>query len=96
MGVSALPVIADIFRAHGRHDTPAAVIQNGSLPNENAIAGTIDTIVARAAAKGIGSPALIVVGEAVGLSPMFADYTAGRSTDTRDLKIAADFSRIQS
>jgi uroporphyrinogen III methyltransferase/synthase len=48
-------------------DTPAAVIQDGSLPSQRALRATLSTLREQAAKAGIDSPALIVVGDVVGL-----------------------------
>ena len=48
-------------------DTPAAVIQDGSLPSQRALRATLATLREDAAKAGIDSPALIVVGNVVAL-----------------------------
>lgn len=67
MGAARLDEIIEIFLVHGRYTTPAAIIQNGSFPNERRVTGTLETIVARAREQRIDSPAVIVIGEVVGL-----------------------------
>ena len=47
------------------------MIQNGSLENEQTVIGTIETIAELAEKQGIGTPAIIVAGEVVSLSPEF-------------------------
>ncbi|WP_299758347.1 uroporphyrinogen-III C-methyltransferase [uncultured Pontibacter sp.] len=69
MGVSKLAEISEIFTAAGKADTPVAVIQNGSLPNEKIALGNVNNIVARVASKGVGAPAIIVIGEVVNYHP---------------------------
>jgi uroporphyrin-III C-methyltransferase len=41
------------------------VIQNGTLPNEKAVFGTIGTIENVVFAEGVSNPAVIVIGEVV-------------------------------
>ncbi len=47
--------------------TPAAVIQDGSLPSQRILRATLSTLREEAAKAGFDSPALIVVGDVVGL-----------------------------
>ncbi len=69
MGLNKLEQIVDVFTAAGKADTPVAVIQNGSLPNEKIVLGNVHNIVARAASKGVGAPAIIMIGEVVAYHP---------------------------
>lgn len=69
MGVSKLAQISEIFAAAGKADTPVAVIQNGSLPDEKIALGNVHNIVERVAAKQVGAPAVIVLGEVVNYHP---------------------------
>ncbi len=69
MGMRKLAEIAACFAAHGKSDTPVLVIQNGSLPDERRILGTVADIAEKVAAAGIGSPGIIVVGEVARLHP---------------------------
>ncbi|HEY5748868.1 MAG TPA: uroporphyrinogen-III C-methyltransferase, partial [Chryseolinea sp.] len=52
-------------QAHGKSGTPAAIIQNGTLPTQRLVTGTVSDIAAKASLAGIGSPAIMVVGEVV-------------------------------
>jgi uroporphyrin-III C-methyltransferase len=65
MGLGKLREIADVYLSGGKHDTPVAIIQNGSLPSENLAIGTIETIVDIAREERIGAPAIIIIGEVV-------------------------------
>lgn len=47
--------------------TPAAVIQWGTQPNQRTVVGTVETIAARAEAARLGPPALVLVGKVVSL-----------------------------
>lgn len=69
MGVSKLAQISEIFAAAGKADTPVAVIQNGSLPDEKIALGNVHNIVERVEAKQVGAPAVIVLGEVVNYHP---------------------------
>ncbi len=69
MGLGALGGIASGLVAHGlAPDTPAAVIENGTTPDERVIRGTISDIAAKAESAALGAPSLIVVGEVVALA----------------------------
>lgn len=68
MGVSQLGSISRGLIDQGwEPSTPAAVIQNGTLPNQKEVRGTLGDIEERAKAAGIGTPAVIVAGEVAGL-----------------------------
>ncbi|MCK6649092.1 MAG: uroporphyrinogen-III C-methyltransferase, partial [Bacteroidia bacterium] len=54
-----------------KYDTAIAIIQNGSLPNEKIVLGTIDTIVEIAQQEKIAAPAIIVIGDVVKLHEQF-------------------------
>ncbi|SDS89881.1 uroporphyrinogen-III C-methyltransferase [Paraoerskovia marina] len=64
MGVAALPRIVDeLLDAGADPQTPVAVVENGSTPRQRLTRATIGTAVARAAAVGVGNPAVVVVGD---------------------------------
>lgn len=65
MGVNKIREIADIFILHGKRELPVAVVQNGTLPNQRVLIGSISTIADDVAKAEIGSPAIIVIGEVV-------------------------------
>lgn len=65
MGLNKLQEITAIFKRYGKHETGAAVIQNGSLPDENLAIGTVETIAEIVKAEKITSPAVIVIGDVV-------------------------------
>ncbi|WP_234737202.1 uroporphyrinogen-III C-methyltransferase [Tellurirhabdus bombi] len=67
MGMHKLAEIMDVFEACGKADTPVAIIQNGSLPEEKVAVGQVSTIVDIVAQTNIGNPAIIVVGEVAAL-----------------------------
>ena len=46
-------------------DTPAAMVEAGTLPRQKTVAATLATLPDRALAEGVGFPALLVVGEVV-------------------------------
>lgn len=69
MGMGKLAQILEIFSATGKAHTPVAVIQNGSLPDEKIVFGNVHNIVERVETKGVGAPAIIIIGEVVSYHP---------------------------
>ncbi|WP_348824342.1 uroporphyrinogen-III C-methyltransferase [Flavobacterium aestuarii] len=65
MGMSKLSQIVDLFQKESKGETPVAIIQNGTMPNEKIRVGTIDTIEEVVAENKLSSPAIIVIGEVV-------------------------------
>lgn len=71
MGLSHLEKIADIFLENSKSNTPAAVICNGSLPEQEIITGTIGTISENYKASLVKGPGVIVIGEVVAFAKEF-------------------------
>jgi len=68
MGVERLPELAAVLLAQGRDPaTPAAVIQDGSLPGVRVVTAALAQLATTAAAAQVRAPAIIVVGDVVGL-----------------------------
>ncbi len=65
MGLHKIQEIMEQFEAFGKGEVPVAVIQNGTLKNQQSVVGTVNNIVALAKQESIGGPAVIVVGEVV-------------------------------
>jgi len=66
---------------HGRSlETPCALIESGTTPEQRQVSGTLRDIAARAAAEHIGSPAILVVGEVVRMSERLEVHQAAGST----------------
>ncbi|MDI9259528.1 uroporphyrinogen-III C-methyltransferase [Alicyclobacillus sendaiensis] len=63
MGVAELPRIAEELAARGvSPDTPAAMVEWGSRAKQRSVRATLATLAAEAKRRGIGSPAVIVIG----------------------------------
>ncbi len=78
MGLSSLPRIAEEFIAHGAPpETPAAVIENGTLAGQRVITGTLQSLPGQAAEAELGSPALIIIGGVVTLRDNLSWYGPG-------------------
>jgi siroheme synthase len=80
MGVATLPHITERLRNGGLHpDTPAAVIEEGTVPEQRVVTGTLANIADRAAIAGVTSPAVVVIGAVVTLNDALAWYGAMRA-----------------
>jgi uroporphyrin-III C-methyltransferase len=71
MGMTHLAKIAEVFIEEGKGATPAAVIQNGSLPNAKVILAQVNNIAQKVLEAQMESPAIIVFGEVVSLHPEY-------------------------
>ena len=72
MGMHKLAGIMAVFAGYGKADTPVAIIQNGTLPDERIVIGQVHDIQARVLETGrsgapVDNPAIIVVGEVAAL-----------------------------
>jgi uroporphyrin-III C-methyltransferase len=68
MGLDNLAAIARRLLAHGRDEScPVAVIARGTTREQQTVVGTLVDIAVRVAEAGIKAPALVVVGDVVGL-----------------------------
>lgn len=65
MGMSKLAQIVSLFQNESKGETPVAIIQNGTMPNEKIGIGTINTISKVVEDNQLSSPAIIVIGEVV-------------------------------
>lgn len=71
MGMDKLDLIARIFSQHSKANTPAMLIQNGSLPHQRIALGTAATLPQIALQHQIGAPGIIVIGNTVKLHPHY-------------------------
>jgi len=68
MGIGAAAEICRQMIRHGLPpQTPAAVVRNGTLPQQQTLLATLETLAQRIAEAAITPPALIVVGSVVNL-----------------------------
>ena len=90
MGLGNLNGIVSCYKAEGKHDLPVAVIQNGTLPNEKAVFGTIETIESIVFENNIKAPAIIVIGK---VATEFLEKTDSNTpfTEGVDSKITTRF-----
>ena len=67
MAMSKLKEIMDIFCLYGKSETPVAIVQNGTKPEEKIVTGVVNNIFDKAMREGIANPAVIIIGEVVNL-----------------------------
>lgn len=73
MGVATLPIVCEQLVRHGLPaDSPAAVIENVTLPTQRTVAGTLATLPTLARVHAVRAPALIVIGGVVSLHTQLA------------------------
>ncbi len=73
MGVATLPDIVAGLAAGGMAlDTPAAAVQSGTLTAQREVVTTLGALAGAVACAGIGSPAVLVIGEVVRLAELAA------------------------
>lgn len=65
MGMSHLDEIVSIFKKHKADNYPIGIVQNGTLPNEKWVIGTLENIAEKVKENAISNPATIFVGPAV-------------------------------
>lgn len=69
MGVKQLPELARQLIAHGMPpDTPFALIENGSRPEQRSLTGPLESLETLAQAHAMQAPSLLLIGEVVRLS----------------------------
>ncbi|GAB4432057.1 MAG: hypothetical protein OHK0015_19120 [Chloroflexi bacterium OHK40] len=90
MGTGRLGVISAQLIAHGRAaETPAAVVRWGTTVEQALVVATLGTIAAAVSRAGLEPPALLVVGEVVGLHAALAWFDPSRALRV-DRPAAAD------
>ena len=79
MGLKGLPQICEQLQAQGRHgDTPVALVEQGTTPNQRTLLGTLATMEQIVANNSVHAPTLMIVGEVVKLHESLAWF--GEST----------------
>jgi uroporphyrin-III C-methyltransferase/precorrin-2 dehydrogenase/sirohydrochlorin ferrochelatase len=68
MGLAHLAGLTRAFIQKGAApSTPAALIDNGTRPNQSVLIGTLDTIAEKAVTAGVKGPAILIIGTVVRL-----------------------------
>ncbi len=68
MGIQKLEAILDLFQQHRKMDTPVAIIQNATMPDQKTIIGEIGTLSCGVAKPDPKAAGLVVIGEVVNLA----------------------------
>ena len=77
MGVGTLPTICAQLMRHGlAPDTPAALIERATLPEQRTVVGSVQTLPELAVQHGVRAPALIVIGTTVSLHAVIGNGAA--------------------
>jgi uroporphyrin-III C-methyltransferase/precorrin-2 dehydrogenase/sirohydrochlorin ferrochelatase len=80
MGLSGLSDICRQMLLHGAApDLPVAIVQDGSIPTQRTVTGTLTNIAERVAQAKLQSPCLTIIGEVVKLHESLAWYPASAS-----------------
>jgi uroporphyrin-III C-methyltransferase/precorrin-2 dehydrogenase/sirohydrochlorin ferrochelatase len=75
MGLKGLPLLCEALIRHGLDaTTPAAIVQQGTLPTQRVVTGTLSTLPELATAAGLKAPTLIIVGNVVKLREKLGWY----------------------
>ncbi len=73
MGLLTLPLICEQLLSHGMStDMPVAVVEQGTLPQQRVVKGTLTTIADKVAAAEVKAPAIIIIGQVVRLQNQLA------------------------
>lgn len=80
MGIGTLDIICRQLIAHGLPaDTPAALVERATLPDERCITGSVSTLPTLAIEHHVKPPALIMIGQVVSLQPLLSAAQRPRS-----------------
>lgn len=81
MGITNLSYITDQLLAGGMDGaTPAAAVENGTLPGQRSTMATLATIAAAVDREGLKSPALVIVGQVVMMAQSYTEIERRRRT----------------
>ncbi len=83
MAMSKLEEIMDIFAKNNKSETPVAIIQDGTTDKQKMVIGKVKDIFLRAEYAGLTNPAIIIVGEVVGLHPSLKDIVSNAAMFTK-------------
>jgi uroporphyrin-III C-methyltransferase/precorrin-2 dehydrogenase/sirohydrochlorin ferrochelatase len=78
MALERIDTIADTLIMKGRNPgTPVSVIADGTLPTQRTINSTLENVAGLAVKEGIRPPALVVIGDVVGIGAQITELTRG-------------------
>ena len=68
MGMKQIDSIAETYLSQNRGETPAAIVQHASLPQQKVVRGLVKNLREMADSQQLTHPAIIIIGEVAGLS----------------------------
>jgi uroporphyrin-III C-methyltransferase/precorrin-2 dehydrogenase/sirohydrochlorin ferrochelatase len=78
MALERIDTIADTLIRKGRNPgTPVSVIADGTLPTQRTISSTLENVAGLVVEEGIRPPALVVIGDVVGIGAQITELTRG-------------------
>jgi len=80
-------IVAKLLAAGRPAETPAVVVQHGTLPQQQQVSGTLDTIVTAVQTAQLGPPAILVVGAVAGLAHELAWFGTGTDMPLRGRRV---------
>lgn len=84
MGIRRLPEVCGKLIEHGRsRTTAAALIENGTTERQRVIGGVLGDIATMATANEVRPPAVLIVGDVVGVADKLSAHGASVTTDAR-------------
>jgi uroporphyrin-III C-methyltransferase len=86
MGMRKLNEIVEVFINAGKSATPAAIIQNGSLPGEEIGIAYVGNLLEFSMKMKLSSPAVIIIGEVVALHPDAEEILKNEKVELSSLK----------
>ena len=85
MGLHSLARLTTGLIDAGRNsDTPIAIVSNASMPNQQVLTGTLETIVAKQEQAQLPTPALLIMGDVVALHHDLAWYNLQNQQDNQN------------
>src|SRR6056297_3778100 len=85
MGVGKLPQYTEALREAGMDpNTPVALVERATWPDQQVATGTLDTIVSVRDEVGIEPPAITVIGDVAGERDRVVEFLRNRSDDVAD------------
>jgi len=76
MAMSKIEFIVEIFKTYNKGQTLMMIVQDGWTVKQKTIIGNVDTIYEKVKKANINNPAVMVIGEVVGLHASFAENVA--------------------
>ena len=97
MGMSKLEEIVEKLLEGGLSpDVPAAVVSNGTLPNQRKIVSPLKDLVSLAKKAAMEAPAIVFIGNAIGKSGEMANWFEKRALFGRKIVLTRSLDQVSS